>query len=136
MFHGRKPNLERRLFMVELRAKGWTYEAIGNRLGISRQAVHYALTAPPWKSVERDRPGLGRRLKALRMAAGISRRKLARQATVAYGTLRRAETGRSWPHQTTFERLAKAFGVNVADLTGEEPIALPPKSKAKRGERP
>jgi transcriptional regulator with XRE-family HTH domain len=82
MVQGRKPNLERRRLMAGLRAKGWTYEAIGKRLGISRQAVHLALTAPPWKTVERDRAGLARRLKALRMAAGLSRLALARQARV------------------------------------------------------
>jgi hypothetical protein len=32
--------------MARLRAKGWSYGAIGKRLGISRQAVHRALTAP------------------------------------------------------------------------------------------
>ena len=70
MVQGRKPNLKQRRVMARLRAKGWSYGAIGKRLGISRQAVHLALSAPPRQTVERDLAGLARRLKALRMATG------------------------------------------------------------------
>jgi transcriptional regulator with XRE-family HTH domain len=135
MVQGRKPDLKRRRVMARLRAKGLTYEAIGKRLGISRQAVHHALTTPPRQPVERDRAGLARRLKALRTAAGISRYSLARQATVDYRAICLAEAGRGWPFRATFERLAKALGVPVAVLTGEEPLTLSSERNGKAGKR-
>ena len=136
MVQGRKPNLKQRRVMARLRAKGWSYGAIGNRLGISRQAVHHALTVPLRQPVERDRAGLARRLKDLRTAAGISRRILARKAGVDHVTVWYAETGHRWPQSATFERLAKALGTTVAVLTAEEPLALSPERDGKRGNRP
>lgn len=43
MVSGRKPNLERRRLVVELRAGGLSLSEIGQQLGITRQAVHQAL---------------------------------------------------------------------------------------------
>jgi DNA-binding XRE family transcriptional regulator len=43
MVSGRKPNLERRRQVIELRAKGWSLAKIGEHLGITRQAVHVTL---------------------------------------------------------------------------------------------
>jgi transcriptional regulator with XRE-family HTH domain len=42
---GRKPDLERRRQIVELRAQGWSQTEIGKHLGISRQAIFLALQA-------------------------------------------------------------------------------------------
>src|SRR5437899_12695783 len=42
----RKPNVLRQRLMVRLRAEGWTFEALGKRLGISPQAVQQALCPP------------------------------------------------------------------------------------------
>jgi transcriptional regulator with XRE-family HTH domain len=127
MVQGRKKDLKRRRLIARLRTEGLTFAQIGQRLGVTRQAVYHAHATPLGPTVERNRTELARRVKAQRMAAGISWRNLARQATVAYGTLRHAETGRSWPNRATFERLAKALGVAVAVLTGEE--AMPRTAK-------
>jgi transcriptional regulator with XRE-family HTH domain len=119
--------------IVRLRAEGWAFEAIRKRLGVSRLAVHRAMTAPPWKTAARNLASLGRRLKALRLAAGLSRRDPARQAVIDYGTVRKAEHGRCWPHPATFERLAKALGVTVAVLTGRSPCPEPQSPMATAG---
>jgi lambda repressor-like predicted transcriptional regulator len=135
MVPGGKPNLKQRRVMARLRAKSWSYGAIGKRLGISRQAVHHALTVPLRQPVERDRTGLARRLKDLRTAAGISRRILARKAGVDYVTVLYAEAGHSWPRRATFERVAKAIGVKVTVLTGEQPLPPSPERNDKQEKR-
>jgi transcriptional regulator with XRE-family HTH domain len=136
MVQRRKMNPLRLPLMVRLRTEGWTYAAIGQRLGISRQAVHHALTVSP-----RPRPGPGARqdlarcLKVMRHRAGISQDQLAKQAGLCHLTVRRIEEGRRWPHPATFERLAKALGVTVAVLTGEESLRLSPERNGKKGKR-
>ena len=42
---GRKPDLERRQFILELRDQGLTLQAIGARLGVSKEAVRRQLRA-------------------------------------------------------------------------------------------
>ena len=42
---GRKPDLERRQLILCLRAQGLTLQAIGTRLGVSREAVRQQLSA-------------------------------------------------------------------------------------------
>jgi lambda repressor-like predicted transcriptional regulator len=49
---GPKPNLDRWRRMAELRRQGLTLSEIGRRFGVSKQAVHYALTV-----LRRPRPG-------------------------------------------------------------------------------
>lgn len=40
MPQGRKPNVERVALVRRLRSAGWTWQAIGRRLGVSRQCAH------------------------------------------------------------------------------------------------
>jgi transcriptional regulator with XRE-family HTH domain len=42
---GRPPDEERRRLIARLRAQGWTFRQIGERLGTSRQSVHGVLKA-------------------------------------------------------------------------------------------
>jgi transcriptional regulator with XRE-family HTH domain len=42
---GRPPDEERRRLIARLRAQGWTFQQIGERLGTSRQSVHGVLKA-------------------------------------------------------------------------------------------
>jgi transcriptional regulator with XRE-family HTH domain len=55
MVQGRKPDLERRWQVVGFRSQGLTLREIGNRMGISRQAVFFMMKAVE-KSVRRSVP--------------------------------------------------------------------------------
>ena len=115
MVSGRKPNLERRRQVIELRARGWSLARIGEHLGITRQAVHVTLQAVqnPCKRVVTCRrckmpvdprgvaprearqtlcliclakgpqASFGQRLKAFRLAVGLTRKELADLASPA-----------------------------------------------------
>jgi transcriptional regulator with XRE-family HTH domain len=65
------------------------------------------------------KPGLyspGDRIRAHRLAAGLSRAALARRAGVSRHQVGTAESGRHQPTPDTLRRLAKALGVKAADL--------------------
>ena len=61
------------------------------------------------------------RLRALREQRGLSLRKLAQAADVHYVSLVRLEAGTFDPRLSTLRKLAKALGVTVCYLIGEEP---------------
>jgi transcriptional regulator with XRE-family HTH domain len=60
----------------------------------------------------------GRRLKRLRMAAGLSQSQLARAAGVAFGTLRNWEYDRREPLLSAAVKLAQGLGVGLDALAG------------------
>ena len=60
---------------------------------------------------------LGKRIKTLRMKAGLSQDGLARKANVAYTTLTKMETGViKNPSIYAVAKIAKAIGVSLDDL--------------------
>ncbi len=61
---------------------------------------------------------VGRKLRAVRKAKGMSQDSLAKKARVAREHLLRLEAGRHDPGVGTLSRLAKALGVPVTDLLG------------------
>jgi len=60
-------------------------------------------------------------LKALREQRGLSVRKLGELAGVHYVSIVKMETGRLDPRQSTLLRVAKALGVTVSELIGDQP---------------
>src|SRR5215210_2056771 len=69
---------------------------------------------------------IGRRVRRLRKAQGLSQEAVARQTNIglkAYGDLERGRTAD--PHYSTLTNIAHALGVTVAELVGEEaPVPL------------
>jgi transcriptional regulator with XRE-family HTH domain len=153
MIQGRKLDEERRGKVTELRALGWTYEAIGRQLGISTSAVRYRLKAgpPPRPPIvtccacgrvivsagvqhgeEGDtlcvtctmrRPGttFDQRLKAFRLAAGLTCAGLAGRAGMPTDSVRQYERRRRKPNLITRARLARALGVSLESLDSGRP---------------
>lgn len=62
------------------------------------------------------------RLRAIRERKGVSLRALKASSGVAVATLARIEAGGYDPRLSTLRRLAKALGVTVAELIGEQTI--------------
>lgn len=70
-------------------------------------------------------PGLGERVRAAYVAAGLNRHSAALQLGVAYSSLNNWENGRSVPDTASLVPMAKTFGVRVEWLlTGEGPQFL------------
>ena len=59
-------------------------------------------------------------LKAIRQTQGLSLRKLGEQAGVSYVTLARIEAGIYDPRLSTLQKVAKALGVTVAQVIGDQ----------------
>jgi transcriptional regulator with XRE-family HTH domain len=73
---------------------------------------------------------LGQRVKALRLAANLTRPAVARKAGLVTSTVFVVERGSKPTKPTTVEKLAKALGVSVGMLTGQ--ARLPVNGRAKR----
>jgi transcriptional regulator with XRE-family HTH domain len=148
---GRKPDLERRRQVINLRDKGLTLAEIAVRFGVSKQAIWSLLNARRQRTAARavqctgcgsvifspgalhrdaatalclaclrgrpDAP-FAQRLKALRLAAGLSRAELAQHSGLAPGSLRAYEDGRRKPQGRSARRLAAILG---HDLLGGLP---------------
>jgi transcriptional regulator with XRE-family HTH domain len=142
---GRQPDYERRRQAAELRQQGLTFAEIARRLGITpRAARRLVLLAAgrrpgdlhPCSACSGPLPGGGRggrcpacvaadpaaafpeRLRALRQAAGLTRRELATQAGMGVGTLAAYEQGRRRPVPQTLADLARVLGPG---LVGDAP---------------
>jgi DNA-binding XRE family transcriptional regulator len=143
---GRKPDRQRRERAAQLRARGHTLAQIGRELGCGPGNVRHLLgltDAPPPPprcsrchtplgpaSAGRDsapalclaclgkrpRAPLGQRLRAYRLAAGLTRAALSREANVRPETIAALEQGEQRPYRRTLRRLAKALGVGVPQL--------------------
>ena len=66
---------------------------------------------------------LGHRLRVMRAERGLSLREAARRAGVVKETISEIERGHTHPYDVTLAKLAKAYGVPLADLL-EEPVTL------------
>ena len=71
----------------------------------------------------------GRRLRAMREAAGLSQRELARQLNIHYSNISFWESGAVPPRSEVLPEMADIFGVRVEELLGHEvkrkPVAAP-----------
>jgi len=154
MVSGRKPNVERRHQIIELRAKGLTLSDIGRQLGISRQAVHAALQAiqntgrrvvtcrecrmpiDPAGALPGDAGStlcliclsrgpeatFGQRLKAFRLAVGLTRRELDLLSGLPPSSVQHYEQDRRYPTLANRAKLAEALGLTLEVLGTGAPI--------------
>lgn len=63
---------------------------------------------------------LGKRVRTLRIAHGLSQERLARDADVSHSTVWNVEAGRKMPDIATALAMARALGVTLNDLVLEE----------------
>ncbi len=73
---------------------------------------------------------IGKRVRQLREAQGLSLRALARLSSMTPSGISLVEQGKSAPSSTTVEKLAQALGVEPGVLFGSIPKAPPPKTIA------
>jgi transcriptional regulator with XRE-family HTH domain/quercetin dioxygenase-like cupin family protein len=76
---------------------------------------------------------LGRRLKAIRLQAGVSLRELARQADVSPSLVSQIENGKSQPSVATLYAFSQLLNVSVDELFEDESTAAPVAAARNRG---
>jgi transcriptional regulator with XRE-family HTH domain/quercetin dioxygenase-like cupin family protein len=76
---------------------------------------------------------LGRRLKAIRLQAGVSLRELARQADVSPSLVSQIENGKSQPSVATLYAFSQLLNVSVDELFEDESTAAPVAAARTRG---
>ena len=105
--------------------------------GEARIAVFLAggllrVSSPVRLRAERERLALleafGARLRALRIAAGISPGHLAEKCRLSPSTIGKSELGRYEPRLTTIVRLADGVGCSANDLVGDLPVPQKPRA--------
>jgi transcriptional regulator with XRE-family HTH domain len=74
------------------------------------------------RHLQKPRPKQAARLVALRKAASLSQAELARLARVSPKTIGFWETSPIPPRSDVLPRLAKALGVRVEDILGDQPV--------------
>jgi DNA-binding XRE family transcriptional regulator len=110
-----------------LYAERLSCRAIAEQLGVEWQATrrllhdeHVAVRPNWWREVfhgrHGDRAAFAERLRALREARGWSRLGLARRCRLSRTTIASLEVNRKGPSWDTLARLARAFGLGVADF--------------------
>jgi DNA-binding XRE family transcriptional regulator len=139
---GSKPDLHRHRQIAELRASGMSYQAIGDGLGISHQRVYqilersgtshrvlirclkckavitkmrmFANNNGPVYCMNCLPPDatFGERLKARRLAAGLTLEGLAKQAETYSQTIGNYEQGARQPNWQTLAKLIRVLGVD------------------------
>ena len=70
-------------------------------------------------------PGLGERLRAIRLLRRLTLREVAQAAGVSESFVSQLERGRSSASVATLQRLAAAVGIEVSDLFADEPQPRP-----------
>jgi len=143
MPRGRPPNSQRRRLIVKLRATGLTYEQIGERLGITHQSVQQALQRTgnarlvPIRCREcaavithlrtvKDNNGpvyclaclpgdatFGQRLKAQRLAKGLTLMALCEQTGIVWTHLSKYERDLVEPKCRSLVKLIRVLGVGL-----------------------
>jgi DNA-binding CsgD family transcriptional regulator len=139
MPRGPRPDMKRRRQISNLRAQGLSYRLIGQKLGVSRQCAHALLrTTDPegltsivcctcgrriaaWRG---PRPGkvfclvclpedasVGHKIRAYRVAAGLSTRALAQLARIAVSSIGNYERGLQSPSEQNRAKLSQVLGV-------------------------
>lgn len=95
----------------EVQSLGWTRRNVGINLLLA---------------MEEHRKEAGRRLAALRDSRGLTQDELAHEAGVSVKTVSRFENGRHDGRRTTVRQIAKALGVDEADILGPplDPLGL------------
>ena len=139
---GRPADLGRRRRAAELRAQGLSLAEVGRRLGVTKQAADQLLRPPPGyatsscvscgKPALRDQPAprcvacraanpaasFAERLRALRLAAGLTQAGLAARAGVSEATVSDYECGPRRPRPRLLAALARVLGPGVRGPAG------------------
>jgi DNA-binding XRE family transcriptional regulator len=169
MVSGRKPDLQRRQWVLSLRDQGFSLTEIGRRLGVRRQAVHQivkaAVKAGRWTVAccacgtaiasagvvprddgdflcllclsRKENATFGERLKAFRLAVGLTRGELVQMAGIQSNSVQHYEEGRKQPQRLSREKLARALGLTVEVLqVSSEPVTPPEKPARKKKTKP
>jgi excisionase family DNA binding protein len=87
----------------------------------TRADAHLGSVVPAWRQ---DPAHAGRRLRALREAAGLNQIQLAAASGLTHEAISRLETGHNAPYAATVRSLAQALGVAPARFVGREAIGL------------
>ncbi len=141
MRRGRRPNRQRRRLMVELRDLGLTYQQIGERLGMTHQAVQQALRytgnarlvaircleckaiLTHLRTVKENNGAVycfaclpadatfGQRLKTLRLAKGLTLMTLGERTGIGWNLLSKYERDQVEPKCSNLMKLIRVLGV-------------------------
>jgi excisionase family DNA binding protein len=87
----------------------------------TQATVHVGAVVPAWRA---DPVHAGRRLRALREAAGLNQLQLAAASGLTHEAISRLETGHYAANVTTVRTLARALAVDPARFVSHEPIGL------------
>jgi excisionase family DNA binding protein len=105
-----------RLPSVLVEGRRWVRPA---DLAAAQAAAHLGAVVPAWRA---DPRRAGRRLRALREAAGLTQLDLAAASDLAHETVSRLELGRQSAHPESVRKLARALRVDpAAFVAGEAP---------------
>jgi excisionase family DNA binding protein len=83
--------------------------------------AHEGEVVPAWRQ---NRRRAGKRLRAIREAAGLNQIQLAAASGLTHEAISRLETGRCWPYAETVRKLAGALGVEPERFVAREKTGL------------
>jgi transcriptional regulator with XRE-family HTH domain len=87
----------------------------------TQAAAHLGDVLPAWRQ---DRRRAGKRLRALREAAGLSQLQLEAASGLSHEAISNLEGGRKAPYARTVRQLAQALRIDPQRFVGREPIGL------------
>jgi excisionase family DNA binding protein len=90
-------------------------------LAATQAAAHLGDVLPSWRQ---DRTRAGKRLRALREAAGFSQLQLEAASGLTHEAISRLESGHNSPYAATVRALAQALGVAPEQFVSREPVGL------------
>src|SRR5918994_1963570 len=80
--------------------------------------AHEGEVVPAWRQ---NRKRAGKRLRAIREAAGLNQIQLAAASGLTHEAISRLETGRCWPYAATVRALARSLGVEPERFVARDP---------------
>ena len=90
-------------------------------LAATQTRTHEGEVVPAWR---KNRTRAGKRLRALREAAGLNQIQLAAASGLTHEAISRLETGRCWPYAETVRKLARALGVEPERFIARDKTGL------------
>ena len=90
-------------------------------LAATQARAHEGEVVPVWRQ---NRKRSGKRLRAIREAAGLNQIQLAAASGLTHEAISRLETGRCWPYAETVRKLAGALGVEPEEFIARDKSGL------------
>jgi excisionase family DNA binding protein len=90
-------------------------------LAETQARAHEGDVVPVWR---KNRKRAGKRLRAIREAAGLNQIQLAAASGLTHEAISRLETGRCWPYAETVRKLAGALGVEPKQFIARDKTGL------------